>query len=155
LHEFPQAVKEKDRNNCYPLLIAFNYYQSNRVLTKLIEEFPQAAKEKDANGIYPLQFAFIHGKSEAFIFKLMNAYPQVAKKNDDVYHCFPLHYAWKYMGPEHVVLKVIDEFSYAVKVRDNKGSNTVMTAIRNQYSENVVLKLLTEFPQIAKVSCFG
>jgi ankyrin repeat protein len=186
MNTYPQAIKEKCHHgyplyycqflypgqekyyyySSYPLFMALQSRQSEKVVNKLIHEFPQAAKEKNRHGRYALHMACKNNYSESVVLKLMKVYIQAAKENDN-FGCYPLHHAIIHQS-ESVVLKFIEKLSQAVKdigyptymaLKNNYsfGNSSLCQAIVNHHSEQVFLKIITCFPQeaLAEQSLFG
>lgn len=151
LHAFPMAAKKPDHTGEYPFLAALNKRCSDKVILELLRANTDAARSELASiGDLPLHQAIKKGYSDEVIISILHAFPQAAKELDHT-GITPLISSIRQKCPDKIVLALLKVNPCAAKKLDD--DLPLHQAIKMNYSEEVILAILNEYPEACQEKC--
>lgn len=150
LQAYPEAAKKKDHSGKFPLSAAIELKFSNEIIFALLEVSPESAQKLTSHGEFPLHQSIENDYSSEVIMALLRAFPYAAKKQDRVGQ-YPLSACIEKKCSDRLILELLEaNADAAMSDLVHMGDLPLHQSIRKGYSEEVIIAILTAFPQAAK-----
>lgn len=148
LHAFPMAANKQDHAGQYPLNIAIEKRCSDKVILKILNANTDAAMSELTHiGDLPLHQAIKKGYSEEVIISILHAFPKAAEELDHT-GSTPLLSSIKQKCPDSIIFALLEANPCATRKLDDDVP--LHQAIKMNYSEEVLLAILREYPEACK-----
>jgi len=148
---FEEAAKQKNPENKLPLELALRHVASDHIVFSLIDVYPGAVKEIHREQGDIIRFAIENNGSVDASMKFLDILGDDLDRNirDPVESSFRrLRYALEMEVDDDMIMALLKKPH--AKVLNNKNESLLQVALRNKYSETVVLALLNACPIASK-----
>ncbi len=141
---YPDAIKEEDLWEYYPLHLELKHNLSIDIISFLIQQYPAALKCKK-NSITAWDAGFCFGTSVDFIELLIEEYPEDIRFMDEQRH-FPLHMICDVKRLEAAIPLMIEKYPDALQHKIINGYYPLENACRHGLSDSIIQQMYEAYP---------